>query len=185
MAMAALARVLLVATLGLTSFSIVRWDQRAQLRPEQDLPADVEAEVDATWARFLDVFASRQRCFDDVSLRLVTDLDRGDARYVIDEVRIEIAIPTSPRRFRESLVHELAHHVEHTCPAFGSLRRDLGALPAFAAVWTAGERWQDVPSELWAETAVEVVNGERVRHGRGMPLPAGAADLVAAWARSG
>ena len=96
-----------VATYGLAAGPVDR-HRRADLEPEQELPADVRAEVDTTWAAFLDVFGSRRRCFGDVALRLVGDVDGGDARYDLDEALIEIEIPTSPARFRESLAHELA-----------------------------------------------------------------------------
>ena len=177
---------LLLATVVLGCFvgswavlrAVVADARLADLHTEQDLPADVQAEVDATWGRFIDVFGPRRRCFDDVSLLLVNDLDQGDARYVVNDARIEIRIPTSPRRFRESLVHELAHHVEHTCGAFDDLR---GGGPT--EDWYGTDlAWRERPAELWAETVVFVVNGERVRHERTMPLPDGAPDLVLAWA---
>ncbi|MDH3679585.1 MAG: hypothetical protein OEV40_06480 [Acidimicrobiia bacterium] len=177
----ALAMVALVAGLG--GYGTVRRSQVATLRAEQDLPTDVRAEVDATWDRFEAVFGARRRCYEDVTLLLVSELDGGDARYLIDDARIEIKIPTSPHRFRDSLAHELAHHVEHTCSAFDELRRDFQDLPAVSdGDWSTGHRWQEVPSELWAETVVELVNGERVRYGRTMPLPVGAIDAVQAWA---
>ncbi|MEM8924197.1 MAG: hypothetical protein AAGD35_11915 [Actinomycetota bacterium] len=190
-----LAVVAAVAFVG--TYTVVDRRLQADLLPEQDLPADVQTEVDQTWGRFVEVFGPRRRCFDDVSLLLVTELDGGDARYVVPERRIEILIPTSPRRFRESLVHELAHHVEHTCGRFAQFR------PRFIALLAEGGQaepsgsgdtiawadpdvgWEARPAELWAETVVAVVNGERVRHERTMPLPEGAEALVLTWADGG
>lgn len=179
-----LALAAVVATAFVGSTLVVRWQQRAQLTAEQDLPADVRTEVDQTWERFTEVFGKQRRCMDDVRLLLVTGLAEGDARYVIDEQRIEIKIPTSPRRFRESLVHELAHHLEHTCGRFSALQSDFLAIEEVTEPWAAGDTWETTPSELWAETVVLVVNGERVRHERTMTLPAGAEELVRAWTGS-
>ncbi len=182
-----LALVMVVVTAFVVSIAAVRWEQRARLETEQDLPAEVQAEVEATWDRFVDVFGPRRRCFDDVSLRLVGELPAGDARYLPAEGRIEIRIPTSPRRFRESLVHELAHHVEHSCSRFADLRVEFAPLIGEDRAWFGepGDRWQDRPTEIWAETAVQVVNGERVRFARTMPLPDGAEAAVLAWAAGG
>ena len=177
---------LAVLLLGVGAFALVRRLGRAELVAEQDLPADVQVEVDLTWDRFTTVFDKHRNCYDDVSLLLVGDLEQGDARYVIDEARIEIRIPTSPRRFRESLAHELAHHLEHTCGRFTDLEDDFRALPGVdATAWSTADRWQDTPAELWAETVVAIVNGERVRHERSMPLPPGAIELVENWADTG
>ncbi len=173
----------IVVTFTLCSYLTVRYLGRARLHAEQDLPADVSAEVDAVWQDFNDLFADHVHCFDDVSLLLVAELEGGDARYVISEARIEIKIPTSPRRFRDSLAHELAHHLEHTCGSFSELRDDFESLPGIEGAWTGGADWQQTPAELYAETVVELVNGERVRHGRSMPLPPGALALVESWAR--
>lgn len=177
----------LAAAIALAGPGAAQPARTAELVAEQELPADVRAEVDARWADFVAVFGSRARCFRDVSLLLVDDVEGGDARYVVDRARIEIAVPTSPARFRESLVHELAHHVEHTCPAFGELRHELAALPELVGrPWSGGDQaWSDTPAEHWAEAVVEVVDGRRVRHGRDMPLPDGATALVRAWASDG
>lgn len=159
--------------------------RKADLNTEQELPDDVKAEVAETWDAFVDVFGPRRRCFSDVSLLLVREVEDGDARYVVDGAVIEIQIPTSPRRFRESLVHELAHHVEYTCASFGVLRAGFaGTLGVPVDQWFSGEDWEDVPSEKYAEAVVEVVNSERVRHVRSMPLEPELLGVVRSWARA-
>ncbi len=157
--------------------------QRADLIVVQDVPPEVQAELDATWSRFLARFGSRRNCFGDVSVMLVRQVDGGDARYVIDERRIEVQIPTTPKRFRESVVHELAHHVEHTCSDFAELKAVLHSLLGGPQrSWSGGGVWEEIPSELWAEAAVQLVNGERVRHARDMPVDATVIEVVKAWA---
>ena len=152
---------------------------KADLRTEQEWPDDVASLVGETWTDFIARFEDRQTCFEDFEVTLVRELDAGDARYRPVERLIEIRIPTSPRRFRESLVHELAHHVERTCAAHAGLRAELG-YPEWEA-WTRGPEWEQVPSERWAEAVVLLVNGERVRFGRSMPLDDAWIATIEAW----
>jgi hypothetical protein len=159
-------------------------DDDPQLIAVQDVPADVRAELDTTWTRFTDRFAGRLSCIPDVAVELVRDVNGGDARYVVGRTVIEIEIPTTPARFRESLAHELGHHVEHTCAEFAELRGVLH--PRWggpARPWARGAVWAETPSERWAEGVVLVVNGERVRHAREMPIDDETVALIAAWAR--
>lgn len=158
----------------------VRHSQKADLRPTQDLPADVQTEVDTVWARFTDAFSARQRCIDDVALTLVDEVVGGNARYLSETATIEIQIPTSPRRFRESLAHELAHHVDATCDAFAPLRTRFLALNN-TTTWAGQQPWEAQPSEQWAETAVQIVNGERFAHARTLTLDPTAVDAAISW----
>lgn len=150
------------------------------VRLRQRVPADVEQEVRATVGDFVAVFAARRGCIGGAELQLVRDVDDGDARYVAAEALIEIEIPTSARRFRDSLVHELAHHVDHSCPDADVLRTDV--MTAIGATdWTGQARWEQRPSELWAEAVVEIVLGERVRFERSVPLEHGVVDAARRW----
>jgi hypothetical protein len=150
------------------------------VRMRQRVPAVVEQEVRATVADFVAVFEARRNCIGGAELQLVRELDDGDARYVAAEDLIEIEIPTSPRRFRESLVHELAHHVDRSCPDADVLRTDVMAMIG-ATDWTGQERWEQRPSELWAEAVVEIVLGERVRFERSIPLDERVVDAARRW----
>ena len=82
------------------------------LRSNQDLPEPVRVEIDHVVERFRAVLPARQRCIPSATVELVGGLPEGDARYLVADRTIQIVIPTSPRRFRDSLAHELAHHVE-------------------------------------------------------------------------
>lgn len=150
------------------------------VRLRQRVPAVVEQEVRATIADFVAVFAARRGCIGGAEVELVREVDDGDARYVATENLIEIEIPTSPRRFRESLVHELAHHVDHSCPDADVLRTDV--MTAIGATdWSGQERWEQRPSELWAEAVVQIVLGERVRFERSIPLDDRVVDAAREW----
>ena len=150
------------------------------VRLRQRVPAEVEQEVRATVADFVAVFEAHRGCIGGAELELVRRVDDGDARYVAADELIEIEIPTSPRRFRESLVHELAHHVDHSCPHAATLRHDLMTVLG-ATDWTGQQRWERRPSELWAEAVVEIVLGERVRFGRTVPLDRELVETSRRW----
>jgi hypothetical protein len=148
----------------------------------QDAPADVRAETAVVWDRFRDRFDARASCWDDVSVELVRSVVDGDARYVASAARIEIQIPTTPERYRESLVHELAHHVDQTCDEFDDLRSLLAPrLGASGSGWSEGAVWHEIPAERFAESVVELVNGERVRHVDEVPVDGAIVAMVASW----
>ena len=150
----------------------------------QAVPDDVEAEAGAAVAAFRARFEARRGCLGGAEVVLVDEVADGDARYLPEEDLIEIEIPTSPRRFRESLVHELAHHVEHSCPDFDPVRRDIQAVTG-SEDWSGAVRWADRPAELWAEAVVELVLGERVRFARSVPVDPAIVDIARAWASGG
>ena len=170
--------VALAAGVGVAAWP--RHDHRPLVRLVQHVPDDVEREARAAVARFASVFAARRGCIPTAEVVLVREIEGGDARYLAEDAIVEIQIPTTPARFRESLVHELAHHVELTCPAFGELRAAWLAGVAETA-WSGQERWEDRPSEQWAETVVEIVLGERRLHGDEMSLDAERSAAAAAW----
>lgn len=169
-----------------------------QLRPTQHLPDDVAAEVATTWSRFVDALGDRIACVDDVWLTLVPEVPGGDARYLVAERHVEIAIPTSPARFRDSLAHELAHHLDHTCDEIAPLRlafaRHLDRRTTSAGAgdsgdtpegWSGSGPWEEQPAELFAEAIVQRVNGDRVRYGRTMAISAAAAAEIDRWIDQG
>jgi hypothetical protein len=150
------------------------------VRFAQAVPADVERETRTAVAEFSDVFRERRPCLPTAHVVLVRDVDGGDARYLADSAVIEIEIPTTPARFRESLVHELAHHVESTCPAFAGLRDEWLARSG-DGTWSGQERWEDRPTEQWAEAVVALVLGERLLHGDEMTVDADLVTVARDW----
>lgn len=155
-----------------------------ELLTTQDLPADVRAELDTVWSRFGSVFAERSSCIGDVTVVLVRSVDGGDARYVASEGLIEVRIPTTPARFRESVAHELAHHVDRTCREFAGLRDELHRrLGGPERPWATGDVWEEIPAERYAEAVVELVNEERVRHADEVRVDDATVELIARWGR--
>lgn len=173
----------LVVVAGVAAYGAVRWwthPQPAELVVVQDVPDDVRRELAASWERFEQVFPARLTCIDEVDVVLVGEVADGDARYLRSEATIEIEIPTTPARFRESVAHELAHHVEWTCPAFSSLRREI-LLELDTDDWSTGPSWFETPSEIWAEHVVELVDGERRRHRDEIPADPAVLALIERW----
>ncbi len=162
-------------------------DPEPRLVPTQDLPDDVAILLDETWTGFLDAAPAHRDCIGTVRIELVGDVDGGDAAYRPDERLILVEIPTSPRRFPESVVHELAHHLDAVCRPDRDLRSGLRIAQGIEAdrPWARSERWEDRPAEHLAEAVVEVVRGERVLHGDLLPLAPETVELVERWLRRG
>lgn len=157
----------------------------AKLVPAQDLPPDVRSLVTATWDAFERAFPARIDCMAPVGLELVRNVPNGDAVYHRDTARIEIEIPTSPARFPESLVHELAHHLEESCADHAELRVPFATAQGLldAPAWSYGGEWARIPSEHFAEAVVQVVNGARLLHDDVIELTPEAIAIVAEWGR--
>ena len=176
------AAVVAIAVVAFAVATLLGRPDDAELSFGQDVPDDVRVESDAVWSHFAERFDARMTCIDDVTVVLVGSVEGGDARYVVGESRIEIRIPTTPARYRESLAHELAHHVERTCADFTSLRTDLEPLlAADAESWWVGPTWEETPSEQFAEAVVEFVNGERVRHAATVPVDDEVLAVIRRW----
>lgn len=155
--------------------------------PVQELPADVATIVVETWDVFTATFDTRLYCIESVRLALVGVVEDGDAAYLADDQLIIIEIPTSPPRFRESLVHELGHHLQHTCREVEILQSAFLAAQGFPpdAGWNEGAAWEEIPAEHFAEAVVHLVNRNRLLHEDLIPLADSAVQLVANWAASG
>lgn len=150
----------------------------------QSLPDDVALLTETTWDRFEAAFPAQARCLTDVELELVDDVAGGAARYVESEHLILIEIPTSPRRYVESLTHELAHHLEASCDAElaigAAIRAAQGIGPQVA--WEGGEAWEARPTEQYAEAVLEYVTGDRFTHADVIDVSTEAVEIVEAWA---
>lgn len=151
--------------------------------PRQDLPDDVALLTSTTWDRFEAAFPARRACLTDVELELLDDVALGAARYVESERLILIEIPTSPRRYVESLTHELAHHLDASCGAElaigAALRAAQGIDPQVP--WDEVEVWEERPTEQYAEVVVEYVTGDRFTHADVIDVSQEAIEVVRDW----
>jgi hypothetical protein len=148
-----------------------------------DVPGDLRALATEVFADFESAFPARMRCMGDVRLVPVWEEMGERARYRSGEAIIELGVPATANLLADSLVHELAHHLESTCPEHRDIR------PAFLAAqghpegsdWHRGETWESTPSEQFAETVVLVVLGRRQQNVLRMRIEPEAVLLVEAW----
>ena len=157
---------------------------RPSIEPRQDLPDDVASLTASTWKSFEAAFPGQAGCLRDVELELVEDIPAGSAEYVEEERLIRIEIPTSPRRYVESLTHELAHHLDEVCDVervIGGAFRTAQGIGADVP-WDRTDTWEQRPMEQFAETVVEYVTGDRYTHADIIDVSEAAVEIVEAWA---
>lgn len=120
---------------------------------------------------------------------------RLEAVYELDELAVydqrthimSVRVPATAASLSASLVHELAHHLELSCPSHLAMRRRFLAAQGLdpATPWFGGDVWEDIPSEQFAEAVVQMVLGGRDRHLLRMHLTQDAVDVVATWLATG
>ncbi len=137
-----------------------------RIRIVQDVPAEVTGIVQDVWRDLEERLAWAAECMAPVEVFLSRDVPDGAARYRADEQLIEVQIPTSPARFRESLVHELGHHIDATCSGLEQVRSEFTMAQDLdpGGPWNDGEAWESTPAEHFAEAVVAIVNHERLLH---------------------
>lgn len=98
-----------------------------------------------------------------------------------------LRVPATAASLATSMVHELAHHLELSCPSHVALRsRFLAAQQTdLGAAWFGGDVWATIPSEQFAEAVVAAVLGERRRQKLRVRLNAEAVAVVAGWLAAG
>ena len=181
-----LRRLAVVATV-LTGAVWAAFEFGPSIDPRQRLPDDVALLTASTWDRFEAAFPAQAGCLTDVELELVEEVAGGAARYIASERLILIEIPTSPRRYVESLTHELAHHLDAGCDADlaigATIRTAQGLDPQ--APWEGARAWAARPSEHYAEAVLEYVTGDRYTHADVIDVSEEGLDVVRAWAGGG
>ena len=178
------ALMLIAAALTLMGAAFAAFELGPSIEPRQSLPDDVAELTTSTWMAFERAFPSQAGCLSDVELELVDDVPGGAADYLVAEHLIRIEIPTSPRRFVESLTHELAHHLDEVCDGGGAIGAAFRAAQGIEAEvrWDRGEAWEERPTEQFAETVVEYVIGDRYTHADIIEVSNEAIEIVEDWA---
>ncbi len=177
----------LVVALGvvLPLLAAMAWLAAAR-RPDvaftRDVPADVRALVRRVSADVADALPARSDCLAGATLDTEWSLpDR--ARYLAADATIVLRIPATAAQLEQALIHEFAHHVEHTCEAHRELRTAFllaQGLPEHTS-WFGADEWEATPSEQYAEAMIVHVRGRRSFH-RQMHVDDRAVAVVAAWA---
>ena len=147
---------------------------------------DFEALARETYAEFVAAAAGVGECVRSPRLEAVYEMDEL-ALYDQNTHIVHVRVPAAAPSLRSSLIHELAHHLELSCPSQTALReRFLAAqgLPVHTP-WFEADVWQRVPSEQFAEAVVHVVLGRRQRHLLRVELTPEALAVVESWLASG
>lgn len=148
--------------------------------------ADFEQLARETYAEFVAAAGGVGECVRSPRLEAVYELEEL-ALYDQETHIVHVRVPAPAPSLRASLIHELAHHLELSCPSQTALRPRFVAaqgLPSDVS-WFGGAVWQDVPSEQFAEAVVVNVLGARQRHLLRVQLAPEAVDLVATWLATG
>ena len=123
-------------------------------------PEDLQRLATQTWAEFIAAFPGRRDCIGSVTVAPALEL--GDrAAYKPVAALVTVRVPGTAPNLRASLIHEFAHHLDHTCSRVRPFRRRFLAAQGFATTrpWFAGATWEQTPSEQFADAAVEIVLG--------------------------
>lgn len=119
-----------------------------------------------TWDRFLTAFSPLAPCIGDVHLRASYRLP-ARAGYDPASATVTVRVPGSAAKLRAALIHEWAHHIEFQCPQQRLMRPAFLAAEGFApdTPWrphdaqVLADTWANIPSEHFAEAAIELVLG--------------------------
>ncbi len=147
-----------------------------------DTPADLQALGLEVWEEFRGVFPNQSGCIGRVTVRGDWALEGSRAFYLPRERSITLKIPATAAHLRHSLIHELAHHLEHVCSDHTLMRKDFLEAQGHApdAQWFEGPSWGETPSEQYAEAVVRLVLGRPVINYR-IALQSEATDVVRKW----
>lgn len=157
-----------------------------QLLVGGSVASDFEALARNTYSEFVAVAGGLGECVRSPRLEAVYELEE---LAVYDQTThiMHVRVPAPAASLRASLVHELAHHLELSCPSHTALRPHfLAALGLQAATpWFESDIWERIPSEQFAEAVVHAVLGGRRRDVLRMQLTPEALDVVAEWLETG
>ena len=145
-------------------------------------PADLQELGLQVWEEFIAVFPNQAGCIGEVTMEGDWILEGSRAYYLPEDARVVLEIPATAPHLRHSMIHELAHHVEHACADHVELREDFleaQKLPPDTP-WFDGPSWEETPSEQYAEAAVRLVLSRPVMNYR-ISVTAEAVETVRKW----
>ena len=176
--------VVVVVIVAVGSLAAWRWT-RPELRFTPATPDDLRAVATHAWGRFAAAFPTRSSCLEGITVGVAWEL-RDRARYEPSRALVLLRAPGTAANLEATLLHEFAHHVEHRCPPSAAFRRRFLAAAELrpGTPWRGGDRWDRIPSERFAESAVVHVLGERPPHVLIHVRPA-EVRLLAGWAGEG
>ncbi|HSF84164.1 MAG TPA: hypothetical protein VLG28_00720 [Acidimicrobiia bacterium] len=154
----------------------------ARLVAGASVATDFSTLADATFEAFLDAAPGVAACIGEVRLEAATSLPDA-AHYTPTTRTVTVRVPATAPNLSDSLVHELAHHLEAACRSHLDLRdaflQAQGLDPG--SPWFDGASWEQTPSEQFAEAVVLVVLERRRRNVGGVAITPEARAVVADW----
>lgn len=146
-----------------------------------DMPDDLAAVVADTLALIEEAIPAHRQCLDGLTIAHAWELE-DRAEYQAREGRILLRVPATAAHLEYSIVHEVAHHFDITCP-------DPELRTAFLVAqgetegteWFTGESWETTPSEQFATAVAALVTGGADSL-RNVKITPGAEAVVAGWA---
>lgn len=161
---------IVMGLMGCAQSQIPGSKQPPRLMADETVADDFRVLAMETWGQFLTIFQARTDCFGDVHLHAAYDLN-SRATYEPDTATVTVRVPATPVMLQSALVHEWAHHIEFQCDAQQALRAAFLAAQGLPAdtLWrpdddpahTPESAWATIPSEQYAEAAIELVLGRR------------------------
>jgi hypothetical protein len=175
----AVAVALAVAALGAVAARAT--DPPVALTVAADTPADVRALAAETWDRFTAALPTARACLRPATLSGVWSFDER-ADYDRMTATIRLRIPSTAANLEATLLHELGHHLDASCPELGRRAAFLAATGTDPATpWWTGEDWSSTPAERYAEAVARVVLGAPPPHVL-IDLDPAEVEAVRAWA---
>lgn len=145
-------------------------------------PPDLQELGLQVWEEFIAVFPNQAGCIGEVTMEGDWTLEGSRAYYLPDDARVVLEIPATAPHLRHSMIHELAHHIEHVCADHIQLRGaflEAQDLPPDTP-WFDGPSWEETPSEQYAEAVVRLLLSRPVMHYR-LSVTAEAVEAVRKW----
>jgi hypothetical protein len=161
---------------------IAAGDDSGTLTLGESVATDLAALAEETFDGFQAAAPAAADCMGEVRLEAARQLD-DLARYDQATATITVRVPANAASLEGSLIHELAHHLEVSCPSHLEFR------PAFLAAqghppdtpWFADVAWEQKPSEQYAEAVVAATLGDRRRNQLGIRLTPEALGATRDW----
>lgn len=157
-------------------------DDSGVLTIGESVAPDLAALATETFEVFLVAAPAAPACMKEVRLEAAPELD-DLARYDQATATIEVRVPANAASLEGSLIHELAHHLEVSCPGHVAFRPVFLAAQGHPAdtPWFADVAWEQKPSEQFAEAVVAVTLGDRRRNQLTIQLTPEALGVTRDW----